>query len=252
MRASRDLKWAGFVLLLILFASAGRSQPVPQPAFEVASVKAGGDLFSTRPQLSPGRFLWTSQLVYFIGYAYGVDFSRVSGEGLANVYTISAVCDPKTPDGELRLMLQSLLRDRFNLRVHRVGKQVDGSAISIAKNGIRMKESVAEDEPAPARRNFVSATVASAGVALITGRAGSMSQLAETLARVTGSPFWDKTGLEGKYDFAFRFAQDLSTDPQPGVPSLLTALRELGLVLEKQRGSVDTIVVDRVDPPSAN
>jgi uncharacterized protein (TIGR03435 family) len=238
-------------LLLILFASAGRGQVLSQPSFEVASVKPGGELFSTRPQLSPGRFSWTTQLAYVIGYAYGLDFSRISGEGLGTVYTISAVCDPKTTEDELRLMLQSLLRDRFNLRSHRVVKQVDGSALSIAKNGIKMKEAVPGDEPV--RRNLVSATVPSTGVVAITGRAASISQLVETLARVIGSPLWDKTGLEGKYDFAFRFAQDLSTDPPPGVPSLSTVLNEnLGLVIAKQRGSLETLVVDHLDPPSAN
>jgi uncharacterized protein (TIGR03435 family) len=66
-------------------------------------------------------------------------------------------------------------------------------------------------------------------------------------------PLWDRTGLQGKYDFAFRFSQDPSADSQTDAPSLSTALREnLGLILQKQRGPLETLVIDHLDQPSEN
>jgi uncharacterized protein (TIGR03435 family) len=73
-----------------------------------------------------------------------------------------------------------------------------------------------------------------------------MLQLAETLQRLLGQPVWDHTGLAGNYHFAFRYARDDASDT--GAPTLATALKEsLGLQLEKQKGPVETLVVDRID-----
>ena len=66
-------------------------------------------------------------------------------------------------------------------------------------------------------------------------------------------PFWDETGLSGKYDFSFRFSGDLNADSQMEAPSLSTALREIiGLTIVKQRGAVETLVIDHLDPLSEN
>jgi uncharacterized protein (TIGR03435 family) len=237
--------------LIVLFSARDAySQNPAQPHFEVASIRPGGDLFSTRPQRSPGRLTWTTQLVYLIGYAYGLDISRVNGQGTGAVYSINAVFDAAATDGELRLMLQSLLADRFGMRFHRVVKEADGYAISIDKGGVKMKES---DPSSPGGQSYVSATLPAAGITAIEGRKASVSQLAETLGRVSGTPFWDQSALQGQYDFDFRYSMDLSADAQTSVPSLVTALREtLGLTIQKRRGPFETLVIDHIEQPSEN
>jgi uncharacterized protein (TIGR03435 family) len=66
-------------------------------------------------------------------------------------------------------------------------------------------------------------------------------------------PVWDRTGLSGNYDFAFRYAQGLSADRNTDAPSLATALREnLGLAMQKQTGPVEALVVGHIEEPSAN
>lgn len=264
LRVATHRKYPHAALLALSSASAVFSQPHQQPHFEVASIKPGGDIFSTRPQLSPGRFNWTTQVAYLIGYAYGLDFARVSGHGLDAVYTINAIFEPKATDGEVRLMLQSLMANRFNMRFHRLAKEGDGYAVSVGKAGIKMKESVAVDQPSygecstgvpstPNNESYLSATMPSPGVTEITGRGASLSQLTDMLGRILGTPLWDQTGLHGKYDFAFRFSDELSADSEAGVPSLSIALREnLGLSLRKQRGPVETLVIDHIDQPSEN
>jgi uncharacterized protein (TIGR03435 family) len=172
---------------------------------------------------------------------------------LRETYIINAAFEPNAKESEIRLMLQSLLAERFNLRLHRDIKEVDGYAISVGKGGSKMKESAATDQPAPGIRDrFVSAILSSAGT-MITGRRATLAQLAETLGRNLESPMWDRTGLQGEYDFTFRYAQDVGADTQTDAPSLTTALREsLGLILQKQRGPVETLVIDHVEPPSEN
>lgn len=111
------------------------------------------------------------------------------------------------------------------MRFHRLVKEVDGYGVSIGKSGNKMKEAVDVDQPgrigpsgvgpsSTVNESYLSATGASPGVTAITGRGASLSQLTETLGRILGMPLWDQTGLKGKYDFAFRFSEELSADSQ--------------------------------------
>jgi uncharacterized protein (TIGR03435 family) len=233
--------------------------------FEVASVKPAGDEFSTRPDRSKGRIHWTTQLCYLIGYAYRLDFSQVSGPNCGSIYSVEATFDPAANEDQVRLMVQSLLAERFKLRLHPVTAESDGYALVIGKGGLKVKEAHESDEPpdmpewvrdaSPALKaqTYIAATLPEPGVMAITGRRASISQLAETLQRVTGMPVWDRTGLSGNYYFGFRYTQEVAVDVVTDVPPLATALREsLGLKLEKRKGPVETLVIDHVEEPSEN
>lgn len=234
------------------------------PSFEVASVKPGGNIFSTRPDRAGGRIVWTTQLAYLIGYAYRLDFSRVDGPNLGSIYTIEAIFDPASTDDQVRLMVQALLSDRFGMRSHRVTTEVDGYALSVGKKGLKIKQAKAADEPLPKSggreaprdlraESYIYAGLPEAGVTEITGHRASMAQLAETLQRSTKTPVWDRTGLSGSYSFVFRYARGLSADDATDEPFLATALREnLGLELKKQKGPLETLVIDYIGAPSEN
>jgi uncharacterized protein (TIGR03435 family) len=61
----------------------------------------------------------------------------------------------------------------------------------------------------------------------------------------------DRTGLTGRYDFTLKYTYQ-STDPD-SYPTLTTAIQEqLGLRLERTRGSVDVLVIDHIEKPSEN
>jgi uncharacterized protein (TIGR03435 family) len=84
---------------------------------------------------------------------------------------------------------------------------------------------------------------------------GPLSRVPETDGRVV----INKTGLTGNYDFTLKWAPDGSgpagsaPPPDNSGPGLFTALEEqLGLKLVSQKGSVETLVVESVDRPSAN
>jgi uncharacterized protein (TIGR03435 family) len=93
-----------------------------------------------------------------------------------------------------------------------------------------------------------------------------MKALVEVLSQFTGRTVRDKTGLTGRYDFAFKLdlqmvlavAQKAGVNvpaaaaniPQAEGSSLMTTLNEqLGLKLESTRGVVDVLIVDGVEAP---
>jgi uncharacterized protein (TIGR03435 family) len=255
------------VVTAFLVDAADYGQTAPKPQFELASIKPGGDIFSARPERLVGRIRWTTQLAYLIGYAYRLDFSRVDGKGLGSVYSLEAIFDPAATDGQIRLMIQSLLADRFKMRAHRVTAETDGFALLIGKRGLKIREAKADDEPPPLPdgfrgaspslrvESFIFARLLERSVVEIIGRRVSMAQLAETLQRSNGTPVWDRTGLTGNYYFAFRYAEDLSSDVDTQIPypSLWAALQQnLGLEMKKQKGPIETLVVDHIEPPSEN
>ncbi len=230
----------------ILAAAPALAQNSPQPQFEIASVKPGGDIFSTRPNRSPGRIRWTTQVAYLIGYAYRLDFTRVSGAHLGRTYVIEATFEPNATDDQIRLMVQSLLQERFGMRCHRVAKEVEGYALSIAKGGSKLREAKGDD-------SYVAATVPEAGLVAITGRRAAINELAEVLQRALDVPVWDRTGLQGKYDFEFRYAQAPGAGFDSDAPPLAPALRDqLGLTLKKEKGPLETLVIDSIVEPSEN
>jgi uncharacterized protein (TIGR03435 family) len=242
-------------------ADSTKGQAVNQPlAFDVASVKPVADGGSaTKPTRVGGRITWTTDLSYLISYAWNLQFPFISGATPpASIFRVDATTDPAATEDQIRLMFQSLLHDRFKMVAHRVTKEGDGYALSVGKNGLKVKAARAGDPPPSlpvwarnesvvAWEGMISATMPEAGVGVITGRRVSILKLVETLQRVLGGKMvWDQTGVTGDYYFAFRYARD--NDPEADAPPLATALQKnLGLELKKQKGPVEMLVVDRME-----
>jgi uncharacterized protein (TIGR03435 family) len=107
-----------------------------------------------------------------------------------------------------------------------------------------------------------------------------LSNMIGMLQQQVGRPIVDKTDLKGLYDFKLTFSPEglslpgapggLQAGPGPGgapgpagpgaaptpasdpVPSLFTAIQELGLRLESTKGPVEVLVVDSVQKPTEN
>jgi uncharacterized protein (TIGR03435 family) len=103
-----------------------------------------------------------------------------------------------------------------------------------------------------------------------------VTALINLLQQQVGRPVIDKTDLKGLFDFKLRFSREglaaptgpagLPPPPPPGaagpvpapaaaadpVPSLFTAIQELGLRLESSKGPVEVLVVDSVQKPTEN
>ena len=225
------------------------------PAFDVVSIKptqAGspggpGPFVST----SPGRLQARGTLLFIIEFAHGIRSAQIEGgpDWVRNDrYDLTAVLpSTATPLVPAPAALQPVLSDRFKLRTRRVVRDSDVLALVVASGGVKMKAPNPGDEPstqgAPGR--------------LIATRI-TMRQLAGQLARMTGRPVTDRTGLPGEFNLTLTWSMDGQgpdplnrPTPGPDAPALSTALQEqLGLRLERARGPVDWLIIESVERPT--
>ncbi len=100
------------------------------------------------------------------------------------------------------------------------------------------------------------------GSVSLPARSATLSEFACVLQRAAmNRPVVDQTGLTGRYDFQLTWLPDesqfgglgLKPNPDAPVPDLWAALQQqLGLKLEATKGTVQTLVVDKFEPPSEN
>lgn len=183
-------------------------------------------------------------------------------------------------DRTIDLMLQSLLAERFHLKVHIDTQQLPVYELVVAKGGPKLTASAPRPPPpADGQAAPIPATgdkkpdpgfrgmrmTANGSVLEMTARNAPVEMLASVLARrpEMGSRLvLDKTGLAGEYDFTLHFAaEDPSESGHGGEPAdtaadspgLFTALEEqLGLKLEAGKAPVQIVVIDDVEPPTPN
>jgi len=147
-------------------------------------------------------------------------------------------------------MLQALLAERFQFKVHPETRKESVYALVVAKGGPKLKAPAADKQP------FVSfgrvgARDKAAVLATLDGQNATMTQLVERLARVLRHKVLDQTGLQANFDFRLEYAADLAQSDAG--QSVFQALQEqLGLKLESQQGSSDVLIIDSAEKPSGN
>ena len=145
----------------------------------------------------------------------------------------------------VRVMLKTLLAERFQLKVHRELKQVPVYALVIGKNGPNLHLS-------PQGPCALHPKIAIIWMTSCTPDT-SMAQLAERLSRYTDRPVIDKTGIEGGQVFELNWSGGLQGPAtQDLLASLFTAVQEQGLRLEPTRAAVELLVTDSVQRPTEN
>jgi uncharacterized protein (TIGR03435 family) len=170
-------------------------------------------------------------------------------------FQIQAVADnpERVTKGELKLMLQTLLEDRFKARVHLETRELDGYILTIAKSGIKFKET-SGDEECPGRSNSLN------------GKCRMETLTTFMRLRLGYLPIADKTGLTGIYDIKFDLGEEIQWGPVTGGPRsgaapqhrqfttpIPKALEEqLGLHLERGKAPVEFVVVDHIETPTEN
>lgn len=248
-----------WLLLAVAGVAIAQSPAQPQPearaAFDVASVKLHpGTITSSSDPAVRGRTVTgtASTLLDLITTAYGVKYEQISGGPNwvnSDHYDISAKAEGEgtLTKVQAQQMLQSLLEDRFQLKIHRETKEVPVYALVIGKNGPKLKETSAD---APGN-NFVRGSIT--GLHMEATR-GTMEQLARQLSGTAGRPVIDRTGLTGYYAYTLDWIP-ANRDPEPDsdTPSMVTAIQEqLGLKLERAKGPIEMLIIDRAEKPSGN
>ena len=282
-------------------AQSQQTTGAPIPPFEVVSIKPNhsGDLM-TRVDAPKGRFIATSITAkMLIAWAYaGISLplqdNQLSG-GPSWINSERYDIDAKLDDSEveplqklppeqrilqIRLRVQSLLADRFKLRVRDETKELPVYALVIAKNGPRLQEAKPgdtypngiKDPDGRAHGDLVSVVPIEAGQLKLIGQAIPIKTLVYMLMglHLLDGTVLDQTGLKGTYDIALQWTPDQSqaafkgpeggkpgTDKAPPTestgPSIFTAIQEqLGLKLESTKAPVDVVVIDHIERPAEN
>ena len=258
--------------LLYAVAATLQAQGTPArpsaPAFEVASIKrnnSGGDT-SMRNLGAGGRLVFANYTLRdLLAAAHEVqDFQIVGGPAWIerDAFDIDARAAADTPLPRLYLMLRTLLADRFRLAVREETQNMTLYHLQVARAdgrlGPGLKRSTADCGPTGRGRGPAPGPAGPANNpcrALITPtRIDFAGQTIDHLATVLGmglqATVVNQTGLTGGYDLQLSFSLDGSDST---VPALSTAAEEqLGLRLERQRGPVPVIVVERAEPPLEN
>ncbi len=222
-----------------------------RPAFEVASIKPSASDSHTETRRYPGgRFTATGVTLFaLIQRAYDVkEFQIVGGPKWihSDRYDVTAKASAVDAEQSVTPMIQSLLADRFQLKLHEETREMARYALVVDRGGPKLH---------PDTKGGGSTWSYKQGY--LTGKHVSMEMFAiDLLQKALERPVVDETGIPGAFDVDLKWAAE-ETPPGSGSdsagPSIFTAIREqLGLRLSPGRGSVEVIVIESVEKPAAN
>ncbi|HEY4360652.1 MAG TPA: TIGR03435 family protein [Bryobacteraceae bacterium] len=255
--------------LLSAFAALSSAQEAPR--FDVTSVKlnkldprqrqlsfgcSNGD-FVSRGQGLRSTLLWAFEVkpYQFSGLPAWVDSSDA-------IYDIEGKSASPVTEDQCKLMVQALLADRFTLATHREAKEIPIYALVVAKGGPKFKLASGDQQTkvtvngSPVR---VAGPPAAAKDAKAPSGGWSMQQLANFASNPLflgppGRPVFERTRLEGSYQFSLDFSvAPPGRAPGGDAPDLFAALeQQLGLKLEDRKESAQMLVFDHFERPDAN
>jgi bla regulator protein blaR1 len=268
--------------------------------FEVASIHLGEPGEFTPPNIAldtgngrippGGQFHADFPLAVYITFAYKLWLtSEQMDTMLAHLpkwvatdrFVIDARAEGNPTKDQMRLMVRSLLADRFKLAAHFETQETPVLAMVLAKPGKLGPGLKPHDQGPPCDAPLPPASGKTPDVfppncdlyVMASGpnhtiRLGSrdttMAQVADSLPGPgrLGRPVVDETGLTGTYDFVLNFApKNYSSSPSPGTtvtldsagPTFLEAVKDqLGLKLIPKKAPVRILVIDHIEQPSPN
>ncbi len=147
--------------------------------------------------------------------------------------------DSSADQPQLRLMLQSLLAQRFRFSMHRETREMPVYSLTVGKSGIKFRElKDGEDPPSPPSAEMVLNTT-------MPGFVNSLNTGAGRLFAGLDRPVIDNTGLQGTWFLVIQ-----PWDPDDDFKAVVEA--HLGLKFEAQKSPMDVLVIDHVEKPDAN
>jgi uncharacterized protein (TIGR03435 family) len=150
------------------------------------------------------------------------------------------------PTSEQRLMLQSLLRDRFGFTYHLEKKKGE---VYILTRGSRTLQLKPPKDPAADPRAIVINKMGGIWDGEAEGTNTTTDYLAIRLSRYLRLPVLNQTGIAGSYDYYLR-----PDDPENKdlVVAVLSVVDRLGLKIKRGRGPIQSLVIDHIEMPSEN
>src|SRR4051812_23071572 len=255
-------------------------------SFEVASIRlsappTGGPMIvrGGLPQRGGGWIATNATLDDIIRATYprhDIPDQLIGGPALvrSDRFDITAKGPDAASQEQLIDMAQSLLADRFRLRLHTDTREVPGYALVFGREDRRpgpgmkspavdcqaVRAAARTGNPAePAVRAACSVMTRSEGSTTILTAGGlSLSGLANILAPYIGAQVVDSTGLSELFDISLQFSPTLAAQGDSAArsidpPAIFTAIQEqLGLKLERTRVPTEVMVIDSVEKPTAD
>jgi uncharacterized protein (TIGR03435 family) len=245
--------------LLLAGMAVTLSAQTPKPAFEVASVKKQLEFVvpvkgagSGAPPAVRAAFRAANATVgSLVQFGWEIrDFQVIGGPEWVrkDLFEINARAASEVPNDQMRLMVQSLLEDRFRLVVHKEQREMQTSELVVARQDGRLGPKL-EKCADPDRRSPLMPVRIPRGGLVERMRCVPMSTIVKLAVGMLRRPVEDKTALTGLWNFELVYAIEIESD----APSFQTALQDqLGLRVESTRGPVDVIVIDSVQQPTEN
>jgi uncharacterized protein (TIGR03435 family) len=280
--------------------------------FDVASVKVmepglrghppnfaldeGNGFTDPRNGESPhGRFSATFPVTFYIMFAYKLSLTPDQRQAMlahlpkwvdTDKIEIEAKAAGNPTKDQMRLMMQSLLAERFHLAGHYEMQETRVFTLTLIKPGtwgpklIRHADGPPCDLSGPEERatgmsdpgaavfpNKCEAQISVPGKNghIVQGtRNTTMAILAGFLSRTSGRPVVDRTGITERIDYRLEWTpesnvctqsvcQGVGVEPDPNPLTFMEAVREqLGLKLESTKAPVQSLVIDHIERPSEN
>jgi uncharacterized protein (TIGR03435 family) len=292
----------GVLTVAVILAAAAYglfAQTAAQPAFQSVSIRRNTSQWSERAQHPMGMGV-NSSLLLLIQFAYATHTSAYAGHTIplpaaqviggppwinAEGWDIVTKSPPNEADRDLR-MWQTLLADRFKLRVHREIRELPIYVMTTAAGGLRLPAPPKDlgcvsfpagtpPHPVPGKVDcgYVSGpgygfSGNASGELGMRGRKVRLADLISELALILDRPISDGTGFTGEFDVNLNFAPDqalqgfavaLGSSPAArpstdgSLPNIFGALeQQLGLKLTPGKGPVEVLVIDHAERPAEN
>jgi uncharacterized protein (TIGR03435 family) len=226
-----------------------------QPAFDAASIKPSEEASGSSSGIAtkPGRIEARNvTLRRCIRGAYDLPEAQIIGgpKWVDDVrYNIDAKASGPAGDHELMQMLQTLLAERFQLKIHLETRRLNGYALAVAKFGFRGKPLTESGD--------CNATASTGGpLSTITSRSCPMTNFASKLAECLHAPVLDTTGIDGKFDITLQWAPEevraKAGDAAAGLSLDDALLKTAGLRLTAQKVPIQIVIIDSAVPASGN
>lgn len=269
--------------LLFVAASISGVHSAKSQSFEVASVKPASAGESLACSGGPGTAdpgLWrctNMPLALAIAKAFRFQDYQFSTHDPCCLDRFDFIV--RVPAGTTRdqfdRMLQNLLKERFRLAFHYQQEEMGIYELTVAANGLKIKQSAAggpgESEPWWISSGSVEGVTGSAGHFHWTAHHVSIADIAKTLSDQSNRPVVDATGLKGSYDVDLKWTVDLSftlserskaeirdvvgevPDGGGGLTLVRAVQDQLGLRLNSTKGPGEIVVIDHVEKiPTGN
>jgi uncharacterized protein (TIGR03435 family) len=228
-------------------------------SFDVSTVrpnKSGGSELSIDFQLN--TFTATNVTVkMLLENAYGVRQDSIAGkDGWIETahFDVHAKATEGSPSSfqnlpllQRRAMLQKLLANRFHLQTHFQEKEGLVYDLTVAKGGPKLKKVSPQSKV-----NGVENGGMSVADEMMTAHDVPLSKLTYLLSNQLQRNVVDDTGLQGNYDIVLTWRPDKDFEDAEQ-PTIFTVLQEqLGLRLERAKGPIKTLVIDKIETPTEN